>query len=242
MAVEYGAEGGGVSVSGLSYRLRAVTASIAVLAASGASAQTFVSPPDFTAPATMPGDSQSGLPLAGATPTELRSAMIWNLRAAMNVAALQCQFSPTLMTVANYNQLLRNANRELASAHDSLSGYFNRTLGKAKGASAFDVYSTRTYNSFSTLYGQLGFCDTVSNAGRDAIGRPKGELYQAAAQWLGPIRKSLLPAGDMIFAIGYSPIPVQTLADPCLTSKGKVIKNCSPVAARSDPTQTASAN
>jgi hypothetical protein len=229
-------------VSDLSCRLRAIVASFAVLLASSATAQTFVSPPDFSAPATVPGDSQSGLPLPGATPMELRGGMIWSLRAAMNVAALQCQFSPTLMTVANYNQLLRNASKELASAHDALAAYFNRTLGKAKGANAFDAYSTRTYNGFSTLYGQLGFCDTTSNAGRDAIGRPKGELYQAAAQWLGPIHKSLLPAGDMIFSFGYSPIPVQTLPDPCVTSKGKVIKNCSPIAARDSATETASTN
>ena len=122
----------------LSYRLRAVAASLALFAACPAPAQTFISPPDFSAPPTQPGDPQVGLPLPGATPTEQRSAMIWNLRAAMNVAALQCQFSPTLMTVANYNQLLRNATRELAAAHDSLQGYFSRTMGKGKpGATAF---------------------------------------------------------------------------------------------------------
>jgi hypothetical protein len=230
-------------VSDFLCRLRAIAVSIAVLTACPAPAQTFISPPDFSSPPTLPGDSQVGLPLPGATQAELRSAMIWNLRAAMNVAALQCQFSPTLMTVANYNQLLRNANRELASAHDSLTAYFNRTAGKGKaGATAFDVYTTRTYNGFSTLYGQLGFCDTAAKGGRDAIGRPKGELYKAAADWLGPIRKSLLPAGDLIFAVGYSLIPIQALADPCVTSKGKVIKNCSAITERSSPTETALAN
>lgn len=223
-------------------RWKAIALSLAAAVACPAAAQTFVSPPDFSVPAIVPGDSQAGLPLPGATPAELRSGMIWNLRAAMNVAALQCQFSPTLMTVAHYNQLLHNASKELAGAHDALQSYFNRTAGKAKGPAAFDAYSTRTYNGFSTLYGQLGFCDTTSKAGRDAIGRPKGELFQAAAQWLGPIRKSLMPAGDLIFSVGYSPIPVQTLSDPCITSKGKAIKNCSPIAARDSATETASAN
>jgi hypothetical protein len=207
--------------------LAAIVVSFALFGAGPALAQTFISPPDFSAPPTQPGDSQVGLPLPGATPTEQRSAMIWNMRAAMNVAALQCQFSPTLMTVANYNQLLRNANRELAAAHDSLQGYFNRTNGKGNaGATAFDQYSTRTYNGFSTLYGQLGFCDTTSKGGRDAIGRPKGELYKAAAEWLGPIRKSLLPNADRIFNVGYSTLTVQRFTNPCVTAKGKVIKNC----------------
>jgi hypothetical protein len=214
-------------VADWSYRARMFAASLAVLAAGSAPAQTFISPPDFSAPQTQLGDPQVGLPLPGATPAEQRGAMIWNLRAAMNVAALQCQFSPSLMTVANYNQLLRNATRELAAAHDSLQGYFSRTMGKGKaGATAFDQYSTRTYNGFSTLYGQLGFCDTVSNSGRDAIGRPKGELYKAAMEWLGPIRKSLLPNADRIFNVGYSTLTVQRFADPCRTAKGKVVKNC----------------
>jgi hypothetical protein len=213
-------------VSVLSCRLRALAASVAALAASPALAQTFISPPDFSAPPTQPGDPQVGLPLPGATPTEQRAAMIWNLRAAMNVAALQCQFSPTLMTVSNYNQLLRNADRELDSAHDALQAYFARTVGKAKGATAFDQYSTRTYNGFSTLYGQLGFCDTTSRAGDDAIGRPKGDLFKAAVDWLGPIRKSLLPSADRIFAVSYSALPVQRFHDPCVTAKGKPIKNC----------------
>ena len=211
----------------LSYRLAAAVASLAVFAASAAPAQTFITPPDFSAPTTQPGDAQVGLPLPGATAAEQRSAMIWNLRAAMNVAALQCQFSPTLMTVANYNQLLRNATRELAAAHDSLQGYFSRTIGKGKaGATAFDQYSTRTYNGFSTLYGQLGFCDTTAKGGLDAIGRPKGELYKAAAEWLGPIRKALLPNADRIFAVGYSTLSVQRFTNPCVTAKGKVVKNC----------------
>ena len=31
--------------------------------------------------------------------------MVWNLRAALNVAALQCQFGPTLLTLPNYNAI-----------------------------------------------------------------------------------------------------------------------------------------
>ena len=210
-----------------SSRLGAVVASLAVLVPVPAVAQTFISPPDFSAPTTQPGDPQVGLPLPGATPAEQRSAMIWNLRAAMNVAALQCQFSPTLMTVSNYNQLLRNAGRELNAAHDSLQAYFARTAGKGRaGATAFDQYSTRTYNGFSTLYGQLGFCDTAAKSGRDAIGRPKGELYKAAADWLGPIRKSLAPNSDRIFNIGYSTLTVQRFTNPCVTASGKPVKNC----------------
>src|SRR6202012_4436665 len=111
------------------------------------------------------GDSPAGLPLPGASPVELRAAMIWNLRAAVNVAGPPCPVSATLIAGAYYNQLLRNAGKELSGTHDALLGYFNRTAGKAKGANAFDIYSTRTYNGFSTLYGQLGFCDNAYKTG-----------------------------------------------------------------------------
>ena len=39
---------------------------------------------------------------------EQRAALVWNMRAALNVAALQCQFEPTLLTVPNYKRMLRD--------------------------------------------------------------------------------------------------------------------------------------
>src|SRR3546814_12516598 len=97
--------------------------------------------------------------------TTLFRSLIWNLRAGLNVAALQCQFSPFLGTVRNYNQLLRHQAAELDSARASLERYFKRVHSKA-GPRAFDQYTTRTYNNFSTLYGQLGFCPTRSEERR----------------------------------------------------------------------------
>jgi hypothetical protein len=41
--------------------------------------------------------------IENATPTEQEAHALWSLRAALNVAALQCQFSPFLATVRNYN-------------------------------------------------------------------------------------------------------------------------------------------
>ena len=56
-----------------------------------------------------------GLPLPGATPAEYRAHLLWNLRSGLNVAALQCQFSPYLRAVDNYNALLAHHARELAA-------------------------------------------------------------------------------------------------------------------------------
>ena len=49
-----------------------------------------------------------GITIPKATPKELQAHLLWNMRAGLNVAALQCQFSPSLMTVRNYNDILRH--------------------------------------------------------------------------------------------------------------------------------------
>ena len=79
-------------------------------------------------------DPLVGLPLPGATPAEYRAHLLWNLRAGLNVAALQCQFSPYLRTVANYNALLAHHNVELAAAYTTLEGYFSRVRGAQRAA------------------------------------------------------------------------------------------------------------
>src|SRR3546814_19331547 len=64
-------------------------------------------------------------------------------------------------------------------ARASLERYFKRVHSKA-GPRAFDQYTTRTYNNFSTLYGQLGFCQTAAQIGRAALATPKGSFHELA--------------------------------------------------------------
>jgi hypothetical protein len=102
--------------------------------------------------------------LTRATPIEARAHAVWMLRAALNVAALQCQYSPFLRTVDNYNQMLRKHGRELTAAQATMVRHFSRTL-KRGGAAGFDRYNTRSYNSFSTLDAQYNFCWAAGQAG-----------------------------------------------------------------------------
>ena len=100
------------------------TGAAALAAASPAAAYLFWHQPNF-AGAPVQGDEPGlGLPMPGATPVELKAHMLWNLRAGLNVAALQCQLSPILMTVPNYNDLLRKNGAELLAAQNSLGAYF----------------------------------------------------------------------------------------------------------------------
>jgi hypothetical protein len=98
-------------------------------------------------------------------PAEARAHAIWTLRAALNVAALQCQYSPFLRSVDNYNQMLRKHGPEVMAAQDMMMKHFMRTV-KRGGMAAFDRYNTRSYNSFSTLDAQYNFCWAAGQAGQ----------------------------------------------------------------------------
>jgi hypothetical protein len=142
--------------------------------------------------------------LPGATPAELRAALVWNLRSGLNVAALQCQFEPTLLTRNQYNAMLDNHREELASAYQVLSHYFTRT-DKKNGQAKLDQYGTRTYSSFSTVLAQYIFCETASTIGAEAIFAPKGQLYKVAENRMRELRRSLALAGEQQFHFWIPP-------------------------------------
>ena len=167
------------------------------------------------------------LPLKGATAKELEANLIWTMRAGLNVAALQCQFAPPLRTVDNYNNMLRQHGVELAETYAMLNTYFKRTNPK-NWSTALDQYTTRTYNSFSTLNAQLSFCEVAASIGRETLERPKGQLGAIAIERLREFRNSLKPVGDINF--GYVRTAL-TLAAPsgleqpalCADKKGREI-------------------
>jgi hypothetical protein len=153
-----------------------------VLAAAGfiatggiAQAQIYLKSPDFSGGPVTGGETGVLSPLPGAKPEELHAGLVWSLRAALNVAALQCQFEPSLLTLNQYNYLIKDRAGEFSKAYATLNGYFKRLNKTPKAAqTAIDQYGTRTYLGFSTVQGQLGFCLTASRVGRAAL-FPMGE-------------------------------------------------------------------
>ena len=183
---------------------------LALAAPGTASAQLFLYDPPIPSGPIEPSDPLVGLPLPGATPAEYRAHLLWNLRSGLNVAALQCQFSPYLRTVDNYNAILAHHSRELAFAYQSLEGYFRRVHGRT-GPRRFDDYSTQTYNNFSTLQAQFGFCQTAARIAKEALARRKGELYQLAAARMRELRGSLTPFHDT-FAFTRTPVRLSPIS------------------------------
>ncbi|MDQ8755477.1 hypothetical protein RCO27_04475 [Sphingosinicella sp. LHD-64] len=186
---------------GKSLKSRLKAASLALIAALGlagvapAAAQVLLYDPNFPTAPIEPSDPMVGIPLPGATPAEYRAHLVWNLRSGLNVAALQCQFSPYLRTVDNYNGILGHHARELAAAYTALEGYFRRVHGRT-GPRRFDDYSTQTYNNFSTLQAQLGFCQTAAKIGRELLAARQGEFYTVGVNRVRALRSSLTPVQD----------------------------------------------
>ena len=73
--------------------IRMAVAAIAIALPATAQAQLFFTDPNFDRGAVEPGDPLVGIALPGANQAELRAGLLWNLRAGLNVSALQCQFS-----------------------------------------------------------------------------------------------------------------------------------------------------
>lgn len=200
--------------------------------AAPADAQLFWQSPNF-AGAPVTGDEPTVVvPLPGATDAEKRANIVWTLRAGLNVAALQCQFAPSLMTVPNYNGFLTQHARELNEDYKALGAYFKRMAPKGTSAAAigaaFDQYTTRTYNSFSTLNAQIGFCQTAANVGEQALMTAKGSLIDVARDRLRELRNSLTPTGDLIYTAHaeMAAAAVPGYAPECFDSKGRLKKKC----------------
>ncbi len=192
-----------------------------------AQAQLHWEPTDLSGSPITGAEPDVGVGLAGATPAELQAGLLWQLRAALNVAALQCDFAPTLLTTSNYNHMLAQHKAELESAFATVSGYFARTIGGKPGQTAFDQYGTRTYSFFSTVQAQRTFCEVAGSVGRDALFTPRGTLHQVARNRLAELKRALVPAPDRAFIYpGYDYVAVLPPLTAACWRKGQLTKQC----------------
>lgn len=173
---------------------------IGAVGSAPASAQFFLANPDLSGPAMRGDEPDIGYTLPGAIPEELRAGLVWSMRAALNVAALQCQFEPTLMTVQNYNAILTDHKAELAKTLDTLTKYFARTMkSRAAGLAGLDRFGTRVYSGFSTVTAQYVFCITAASIGEQAVFAKRGGLSEIAETRMRELRNSLKPHGEQQF-------------------------------------------
>ncbi|MBX3594968.1 hypothetical protein [Sphingomonas sp.] len=91
---------------------------------------------------------------------------VWHLRAAFNVAALNC---PDPMLAQAYNRLLTAHRETLATAHRRLAAEYG-------GADRFDPAMTRLYNYFAQPPAAAGFCAVAAPLLREAASLPAGQF------------------------------------------------------------------
>lgn len=114
-----------------------------------------------------------------ATPNHAVSAAgaVWHLRAAFNVATLNC---PDPSLAAAYNRMLTVHRTALATAHRTLTAEHG-------GVAAFDPAMTRLYNYFAMPPVQAQFCAAAAPLLHSAAALPAGELAAFAAPSLARI-------------------------------------------------------
>lgn len=201
-----------------------------VMVATPAAAQFYMKSKDLRGERIRGDEPGIGQMLPGATPDELRAAMVWNMRAALNVAALQCQFEPSLLTVQNYNAILADHKQELAQSYAALGKYFERVAkSKKEGQNALDQFGTRTYSGFATVAAQFGFCTTASSIGRDALYTTRGGFGDIAMTRMREVRNSLTPWGEQQFPrmeVYLTPAFLPRFDKACWKKDLFVVKKC----------------
>lgn len=140
------------------------------------------------------------------TPAEAEANAVWNIRAALNVAALGCQYSPFLATVRNYNDALRHHAEEFDRARLMMTAHFKRYDG-TRAQNSFDRYVTQTYNSYSTLDAQYAFCDAAASLGRTVLTIRKGQLGASAATMRDTARAALTPVAARALLVPVEIVP-----------------------------------
>jgi hypothetical protein len=209
--------------------LAGVAAFAAVAAATPASAQFFLKSKDLSGAPVVGDEPGIGQPMPGATRAEIDAALVWNMRAALNVAALQCQFEPTMVTVSNYNAILTDHKDELKKSFDTLGKYFVRVNKSPRaGQAALDQFGTKTYAGFSAVEAQFNFCEVANSIGRDAVFAKKGKFVEVSRERMRELRNALTPWGDQVAVYVFQPkLAMPRLDAQCWSKKGEwVAKAC----------------
>ncbi len=109
--------------------------------------------------------------------------MVWNLRSAFNVAALNCRSPKHAEIVPAYRAFLKTFGKKLSAANKQVDTEFKRTHG-ARYAAPRDAYMTTVYNHFALPPTQPHFCDATLAVMRDVPGVKSAELEAFAARSL----------------------------------------------------------
>jgi len=92
----------------------------------------------------------------------------WNLRSALNVAALNCLDMEHADILPAYKSLLERHEKKLDKVNDTLLKEYRENFG-SEGQQAFDRYMTQVYNYFALPPVMDDFCDASQKVARDSL-------------------------------------------------------------------------
>ena len=92
----------------------------------------------------------------------------WNLRSALNVAALNCLDLKYAGLVDNYGAFLKRNSKQLAAANKAIQGEFRTRYG-ASYRDEQDGYMTQVYNYFALPPAKNEFCDVSFAISNEAL-------------------------------------------------------------------------
>lgn len=93
----------------------------------------------------------------------------WNVRIALNVAAIGCRGPQSAALVADYNRLLTNHSLLIRTSEAQLIATLARSEG-TNGIAARDKLSTRLFNYFAQPPVQAAFCTEAADVARELAG------------------------------------------------------------------------
>lgn len=118
--------------------------------------------------------------------------MIWNLRSAYNVAALNCHGPDYAALGERYGAFLKANARELTATNSKVDSQFREKFGRSKYKGVRDSYTTQVYNYFSLPPALTRFCAAALNTSNALAEAPKGKLEETAAIELPKLERVFL--------------------------------------------------
>ena len=111
---------------------------------------------------------------------------VWNVRSALNVAALNCQEPEYANVLPAYSSFLTNNKRELNAINQQVRKEFKDRYG-SEGLDAQDTYMTQVYNYFALPPTQDEFCRVSSQIAAEMLLMAPSDLESFATRSLQSI-------------------------------------------------------
>jgi hypothetical protein len=101
-----------------------------------------------------------------------REESIWNFRAAINVAALNCQGPVWGVIAQNYNRMIVVHKVRLTQANTAVDGEYRKRFPGQNALRVRDTRTTELYNYFALPPVREAFCNAALNKSQEAIAVP----------------------------------------------------------------------